>query len=84
MTRPRSRRAVADKEPPDEVSASSTEPRWPDPSRPIINEQWPGYQGPPTAGPPERRVPRPDKRFILLALLLLAAILVLVWLLWWR
>jgi hypothetical protein len=75
---------MADTEPPDEVSASSTEPRWPDPSRPIINEQQPGYQqGPPTE-PLERRVPRPDKKFILPALLLLAAILVVVWLLWWR
>lgn len=83
---------MADNEPPDEMSASTAEPaRWPDPSRPIVNEQW-GYPQPggypQSSGPgygfpleaPRRRVwPR-----ILVVFMLLMAVLVTVWLLWWR
>jgi hypothetical protein len=81
---------VADTEPPDEVSASAAEPaRWPDTSRPIMNEQlgYPqqgGYQQPPGYELPLKALRRRVWPTILIVLMLLMAILVTVWLLWWR
>jgi hypothetical protein len=81
---------VADTEPPDELSASGGEPaRWPDPSRPIVSDrhgghpQQGGYYPSPSGlpvGPPRRRV----WTRILIAVMVLMAVLVTVWLLWWR
>ena len=78
---------MTDTEPPEEDSASATEPlRWPDPSRPIINEQpSPGYL---PSGPLRRdRLPSVRswrQRAIAATLVILVLILVAVWLLWWR
>ena len=80
---------MADNEPPEEISANSTELPWPDPSRPIISERpsYPGYQ---QGWPGElRRDPLPSERrrrraLAAAAITALLLVLVAVWLLWWR
>jgi hypothetical protein len=85
---------VADNEPPEEVSVSATELPWPDPSRPIVSNQYGGYPQPGGGGPGYQqqgpgaqpvealRVRRWPMITTVLVLILLA--LVIVWLLWWR
>jgi hypothetical protein len=82
---------MADNEPPDEITASTTQPLpWPDPTRPIVSQQppdYPGYQqGPGYGAPAPRYVGRRRRRWpvILAALVFLVIILVDVWYLWWR
>jgi hypothetical protein len=87
---------VADNEPPDEITASTTQPLpWPDPSRPIVNQQPGGAQGYGSGFPepwmrqgPEAFDPSSARRsrwpVVVALLVILVAVLVVVWLLWWR
>lgn len=85
-------RPVTEDEPTGEVKASATGLPWPDPSRPIVNQQPGAFGGGFGQAPQPHHYPRvevpaaPPQQWLTItaALVLIAAILVVVWLVWWR